>query len=173
MWLNLTIYNQSEVYMAVRQLEFSLLQLTRQVDELLAAVQCMLLGKLPITLVSPFFLHDLLQNTSLHLPENYELAAGTKRDNIHVYYDLIKIALVGNHHSIKMILNIPLKSANQQFSLHKLISLPMRISDSQHIKYLPEFAYFGISTSQRDYILLTGANCNNVPQATFGSAQLA
>jgi len=40
LWLNVTIDSQSEIYMAVRQLEFSLLQLILQVDELIVAIQC-------------------------------------------------------------------------------------------------------------------------------------
>ena len=47
LWLNLTVHSQSEVYMAVRQLQFALFQLTQQVDELLAAIQYALQGKLP------------------------------------------------------------------------------------------------------------------------------
>jgi len=77
MWLNLTVYSQSKVYMAVRQLEFPILQLERQVDEL-AAVQYALSGKLPITLINPETLRGILCNISLHLPENYELATGTR-----------------------------------------------------------------------------------------------
>jgi len=38
MWLNVTIYNQSEIYMRVRQLEFALLWLTQQIDELVATI---------------------------------------------------------------------------------------------------------------------------------------
>jgi hypothetical protein len=63
-WLNVTIYSQSEIYMAVRQLEFSLLELTQQIDGLLEAVQFMLRGKIPMTFISPAVLHNILQNVS-------------------------------------------------------------------------------------------------------------
>jgi hypothetical protein len=75
MWLNVTMYSQSEIYMAV-QLEFSLLQLTQQIDGLLAAIQFMLHGKISMSLISPSVLHSILRNVSFHLPENYELVAG-------------------------------------------------------------------------------------------------
>ena len=52
-WLNMTIYNHSVLFLVVRQIEFGLLQLTQQVDEMLVAVQHILLGKLPITIVNP------------------------------------------------------------------------------------------------------------------------
>jgi hypothetical protein len=73
--LNLTIYNHSFLFLVSRQFEFALLQLTQQIDEMLAAVQQILLEKLPITIVNPKFLHNILRNISLCLPENYELAA--------------------------------------------------------------------------------------------------
>jgi hypothetical protein len=75
-WLNLTICNQSAIYMALRHPEFSLLLLTQNIDILLAAVQCVLHGKLLLSLVSPSVLQGTLRNMSLHLPENYDLAAG-------------------------------------------------------------------------------------------------
>ena len=59
MWLNLTVYSQSRIYMAVGQIEFALLQLAQQIDELLAAVQYTLQGKLPATLISPMTLHGI------------------------------------------------------------------------------------------------------------------
>jgi hypothetical protein len=77
--------------MSVRQLEFALLQLEKQIDQLLAAVQYTLIGKLPVTLISPSTLQSILRNISLHLSENYELVAGTQWENIHLYYGLIKV----------------------------------------------------------------------------------
>jgi len=50
MWLNVTIYGQSEIYMAVRQLEFALLQLTQEVDDLLIVTQCAIQGNLSVKL---------------------------------------------------------------------------------------------------------------------------
>jgi hypothetical protein len=95
MWLNVTMYSQSEIYVAVRQLEFSILQLTQQIDGLLAAIQFMLHGKISMTLISPVVLHGILRNISFHLPENYELVAGTKLENVYMYYDLVKVTIAG------------------------------------------------------------------------------
>jgi len=69
LWLNLTLHSQSEVYMAVRQLEFALFQLTQRVDELLAAIQYALQGKLTVTPIGPSVLHDIIRNVSFHYPE--------------------------------------------------------------------------------------------------------
>jgi len=75
LWLNVTVHSQSEVYMAVRQLEFALFQLTQHVEELLAAIQYALQGKLPVTLIGPSVLHEIICNVSFHLPGGYELLA--------------------------------------------------------------------------------------------------
>jgi len=39
LWLNLTVYGQSELFTIIRQLEFSILQLTQRLDELTYAIQ--------------------------------------------------------------------------------------------------------------------------------------
>jgi len=110
-----TINNQSEIYVAVRQLEFSLLQLILQVDELIDILRCILGVRLPMTLVNPLVLYNVLRNVSLQLPENHEVIAGTKWTNIYYYYNVIKATVVGNTHEMKIILNLPLKSVNQHF----------------------------------------------------------
>jgi hypothetical protein len=43
-WLNMTVYNHSVLFLVIRQIEFALLELTQQVDEMLIAVQHILLG---------------------------------------------------------------------------------------------------------------------------------
>jgi len=77
--------------------------------------------------MSPNVLNNILRNVSLCLPENYELIAGTKFDNIHLYYELIKVTTVGIAHSIKLILEVPLKNESQRFTLIRIIASPTRI----------------------------------------------
>jgi len=75
LFLNLTIHGQSTLFTTIRQLEFTLLHPTQQIDELVNAVQHLIAGKLPMSLVRPFTLLNILKNISLHLPEGYELIA--------------------------------------------------------------------------------------------------
>jgi hypothetical protein len=51
--LNLKLHGQSDLYTVIRQLEFSLLHLTQQIEELFNAIQLAILGTLPIKLTSP------------------------------------------------------------------------------------------------------------------------
>jgi len=113
--------------MAIRQLEFAILQLTQQIAELIDITQYVLLGKLPINSHNPITLHNILKNISLHLPENYELIAGKTIENIHFYFELIKIALLRFAHHVKLVLHVPLRSANHHFILHKIVALPLRV----------------------------------------------
>jgi hypothetical protein len=57
----------------------------------------MIQGKLPVKLINPTTLHNILRNVSLNLPDGYEL---------------ISVTLVGDIHCLKIILNIPLKTVN-------------------------------------------------------------
>jgi hypothetical protein len=97
--------------------------MVQQFDELLGAIKSVLQGKLHIRLINPVMLQNRLRNVSLHLPERYELVAGTRINNIHLYYELATVTLVGNTHGIKIIVNVPLKTASQQFTLYKIIVL--------------------------------------------------
>ena len=96
-----------------------------------------------------------MKNISLHLPENYELITGTELKDIHLYYDTIQTAIVGDPYHIKIILNVPLKQANRHFILYKILALPIQISNGTFAQYLPEFLYFGTDHVQRSYILFT------------------
>jgi hypothetical protein len=159
-WLNYTISGQSELYTAVRQLEFALLRMIQQVSDLLSAVQTVLHGKLPMNFVNPTTLQNLLRNVSLSLPQGYELIAGTRADTLHHYYELARTTLIGNAHGIKILVNVPLKTASQQFTLYKIIALPSRVSSNNFAKYVIDHTYFGLDHSQRDYILVSEAYLN-------------
>ena len=121
-WLNDTLRHQSEMYIHVRQLEYSLMLANQQISELFTSVQYALLGKLPVSLVTPTTLHRILTDIYLNLPENYELIAGTTVQDVHVYYELVKVAVVGNAHGVQLVIRAPLKTAAQLFRYSKLSS---------------------------------------------------
>jgi hypothetical protein len=117
MWLNLMLHGQSELHTVVR--EFTLLQLVQQIDELFDAIQ----GNLPIKLVSLTVLQNILGNVTLHLPDGYELIAGTKTEDIHQHYELTKVSVVAKVHDVKLIISVPLKTAISQFKIFKIFTL--------------------------------------------------
>jgi len=148
--------------MAVRQLEFALFHLTQQVDELLAAIQYALQGKLPVTLICPSVLHGIIRNVSFHLPEGYELVAGTKQQNIFLYYDLITVAMVEDNHNLRLIMKIPLRTREQLFSLYELIALPARIAEGKFVRYSFEYPFSAFRS--------VGATTCCCQQPTYSSA---
>jgi len=91
---NVTLFGQSTLFMHIRQLEFGWLQLTQQIDKLFNSLQCAIQGKISIELVNPFVFRNILRNISLHLPESYELVTGTNINNIHLYYEIIKVSVL-------------------------------------------------------------------------------
>jgi hypothetical protein len=91
LWLNITLHQQNTLYSTIKQMEITLVQLTQQIDDLFDAVQYAIQGRLPIKLVNPVALQNILRNVTLKLPEGYELIAGTSLDTIHLYYYLVSV----------------------------------------------------------------------------------
>ena len=114
LWLNATVRNYSKFCTIIRQLESALLQMIHQFDELLGAIQCVLQGKLSIGLINPTTLQGILRNISLQLPEGYELIVGTTTDKIYLYYDKLQVSVIGDVHSIKLFINVPLRTGNRK-----------------------------------------------------------
>jgi hypothetical protein len=134
MWFNITIHAQSDLFTKIRQLEFALLRSIQQLDELTNAIKHAIQGRLPINFINPTVLLGLLKNVSLHLPGVYELIAGVRSENVHLYYELIKVSVVATSHGIKLILHIHLKSNDQRFTLYKIILLPECVSSGKFIQ---------------------------------------
>ena len=75
-----------------------------------------------------------MRNISLQLPEGYELIAGTRTDRLYLYYELVQVSVVGDTHNMKLIVNVPLKSAISQFTLYKVVALPTRVSKTNFVQ---------------------------------------
>ena len=134
-----------------------MLQLIQQINELVASVQYIPLGKLPINIIDPNTVYKILRNLTLQLPERYELIIGNNVENIHEYNHLIEVPAVGDIHGIKLIINIHLKTTNY-FILYKTIALSTRISDNKFVKCVFDYPYFDLDKNQYDYIVLSEAD---------------
>ena len=132
-----------------------MLRLIQQLDELSNAIQSAIHGSLSISLINPTVLLNILKNIPLQLPSGYELIAGDRAENIHLYYELVKVSIAANLHSIKLIISVPLKSTDRHFTLYKVVTLPEQISSNRFVRYLIDYPYFGIHNNQLDYLLFT------------------
>ena len=149
MWLNVKIYDQSEI----RQLELDLLQLTQLFDDLFTAIQCAIQGNLSVKLIDAATLQNILRNVTLQLPDSYKLIADTRTEHIYQYCQITKVSIAATAHCIKLIVSFPLKAANQHFTLYKIFTLPEHITFDKFIRYSVDYSCLGIQTSQRDCIL--------------------
>jgi hypothetical protein len=111
----------------IRQLEFALTQLELSIDELMFTLQYLQLGKIPLNLISPIMLRDMLKNVSLVLPEGCDLIVSLRPNNVFMYYEVIQAVMLADLHSFKLVLIVPLKTMNVQFTLYRLAVLPARI----------------------------------------------
>lgn len=109
-------------------MEFALLQLTQQVDDLFTAIQCAINGNLSVKLIDPATLQNIIRNITLQLPDCYKLRADTRTVHIHQYYQIAKVSIAATSHCIKLIVSIPPKAAYQHFTSYKVIILPERIT---------------------------------------------
>ena len=46
---------------------------------------------------------NMLKNVSLQLPDGYELIAGIREENVHLYYEPVKVSIAATAHGIKLI----------------------------------------------------------------------
>jgi hypothetical protein len=83
------------------------------------------------------------------------LVAGTRTQNIYLYYELGEAAVVGDIHHIQIVLRGALKTSNRYFELYKITALPTRILDSKFVQHSLDYSYFGIDNIQLNYILFT------------------
>jgi hypothetical protein len=161
MWLNVALHGMSQLYILIRQLEFSILKLQENLDQVVGALECVLLGKLPVSLFSPHTLRDILGNVSWKLPEGYECVFGSRYANLYKYYEIIQVAVLGNTHAIRIMLNVPLKTVNRELVLYKLFALPSPVSNNTSVQYRPNYGYFAFDEIQHRYALLTHAEVDH------------
>ena len=125
------------------------------------------MGKLTINVIIPAALHNILKNVSLYLPENYELITGARMENIHLYYDFITVAAIGDAHHIRIILNVLLKRSNRHFVLYKILAFPTPLFNDTFVQYLPAFLFVVIDTIQQNCILFTEAELSHCTQSSI------
>jgi hypothetical protein len=87
-WLNYTIYNQSNAFTYIRQLECAILELRTMVKEVLISLDSTMRGKLCVNLISPTMLTDVLKNVTLYFPDGYTVCVSLQQNNINLFYEL-------------------------------------------------------------------------------------
>jgi hypothetical protein len=83
------------------------------------ALQYVQLGKIPLNLISPGMLRDMLENVSSVLP-GYDLIVSLRPNNVFMHYEMIKAVMLADLHSFKLEMIVPLKTMNVQFTLYRV-----------------------------------------------------
>jgi len=79
-WLNATLYNQTSMFVHIRQLEFAILQLLIQIRQLQNGIENSLNGRLSLSLISPETLLEILKNVTFYLPGGYNLFTNLNKE---------------------------------------------------------------------------------------------
>jgi hypothetical protein len=82
-----------------------------------SALQKDLLNKLPVNLISPVMLGNILRNVSLTLPEAYALAVDPAPQGLMWYYQNVQSSLITTLHGFLVVLAIPIKDLYRQYDL--------------------------------------------------------
>jgi hypothetical protein len=75
-----------------------------------------------------------------------------------MYYELIKASIIGDAHGLKLVMEIPLKTAAQIFTMYRMIALPTKFFNDTFAKYKLDSDFFVLANDQRDYLLMTEAD---------------
>jgi hypothetical protein len=72
-----------------------------------------------------------------------------------MYYEMIQAAKLADLHSLKLLMIVPLKTMNVQFTLYRVAVLPVRLFNTSFVQFEFEKVYFGIDVLQIHYLTLT------------------
>jgi len=97
------------------------------VKEVLISLDNTMTGKLSMNLIPPVILRNILKNVTSYFPDGYTLCVSLQQNNINLFYEFMDVAVLAGHHSIKLIMSIPLKTFQRHFYLYKLITFPFKI----------------------------------------------
>jgi hypothetical protein len=158
-WLKSTFHNQTSEYTYIRQLEFEILLLQIQVRELLDGVESSLNGKLSLNLIPPEVLMRILKNVTFFLPDGYNLFAGLQINDTYFYYEYSKVTVVASHHNLRLIISIPLKTFDRDYTLYRLITLPFKIAElNKYVQLVTEYPYLILDDSKQRFLRWTEAD---------------
>jgi len=146
---------QRETATIIREIEFTLTQLELSVDTFMDAMHSVMIGRVPVNLITPVMLQEMLKNVTLVLRDGYELIIGLSPNNVYLYYEVIQTVMLADTHSFKLVLNVPLKTVGRQYELYKMVVISTRILSNTYAQFEIGKDYFAINLLQRTYLTLS------------------
>jgi hypothetical protein len=130
------------------------------VEEWLETLQYIMSGKVPINLISPKLLGEIITSVTLGLPEGYELAAGTRPDSLTWYYQTLQTVLLTDAHGLLILILMSLKDVNRHFELFKVYNFPIQLFNATYASFHIESEYMAVNAMQRSYFTMTSIERN-------------
>ena len=109
---------------AVTELELFCLQLQQEFIKIRQDLDLSSTGKLSAELLPPHNLSQVLQQVALRLPTDVPLIAGTKLEDMFVYYETGKVQAYATPSEIRLIIRLPLRGADRVMNLYTTEPLP-------------------------------------------------
>jgi hypothetical protein len=144
-----------EMANVIRELEFALIQAEIHIDELMTVLQSIMIGKIPVNLITPRILQNIIKNVSLSLPDGYDLVAGSEFGQMKWYYELIQVNMMTSSRGFIMILSIPLKDEHRRYEVYRMHSLFSKLSHQIFVRYNIAYDYFAMNVPQRTNFAMT------------------
>jgi hypothetical protein len=135
----------------VRSLEFSVMQLEGEIDELVNAFQALGGVKLPISLISFAQLHSILKNLTLALPADFELVMGSHYSQLPWYHANIRAAMLANFHSFMLIISLSMTTEDRKFQVMRLLAFQKRVSNGAYVKFQSNDKYLAVNSFHQTY----------------------
>ena len=73
-------------------------------------------GKFSMNLIPPVMLRIILKNLTSYFPDGYTLYVSLQQKIINLFYEFMDIAVLADHHSVKLVMLIPLKHLRDVFT---------------------------------------------------------
>jgi hypothetical protein len=121
------------------------------------ALQTVMLGKIPVNIISPIVLQRVLKNISLYLPDGYELVVNPGPHELAWYYENVQVAVIANSLGFTLILSIPIKDVYRRYELYYVYNFYSEIPNGTFVKYNIEKEYLAVHALQHTYLTLSSS----------------
>jgi hypothetical protein len=146
---------------AVRNLEFALMQLELQLDEVLSALQTLVAGRAPFSLLDVHTFQRILNNISLSLPPGYDLLVGNHLNMIPWYYRHVQATLLADYHGFILVLSLPLTMSNRNYEIYEIVTFPAQVVNQTYARYQLGKIYLAVSSPHFTYLTLSENELNS------------
>lgn len=147
---------QAKISSLFREIELTINVVNKQLFQLQEALDVTSTGYLSSMLITPTKLHSILGEVIPKLPTGLSLIIDNEPDKMYHYYQLTKVHAMVVKKTIKLVIEIPLKSSNSYLALYSVKVLPYYNNEiKQFVVIQKEIDYLAISSDHQKYVLLS------------------